>query len=239
MKTQFQQTVKEEMKEIQNKSFHLTVPLLSDEDGVVRVGGTRLRLLCLIAMFHSIPEIAEVVKAVNRRPCLIGIDGYSGAGKSTLARRLQERMRDATIVRKDDFYRVLDEPVRATLDAEQGYYLYFDWERLEQQVLQPLAKKQSACYQRYDWVTAELAETITIRPEGFVIVEGIYSTRPELRDYYDLRIWVQTSEAERMQRQISRNENTSKWIQRWAAAETFYVERFRPGLSANIIVAGE
>lgn len=91
---------------------------------------------------------------------------------------------------------------------------------------------------RYDWAKQELAETIEVDPRQIVIVEGIYSTRPELRDHYDLRIWVETSQAKRMRRQIARGENTSQWIKRWAAAEMFYVDTFLPSQSAHAIVAG-
>ncbi len=165
--------------------------------------------------------ILQKVEAVTKRPYLIGIDGHSAAGKSTFASKLREQLTDAPVIHMDDFYRVMDEKVRSTLDSEQGYYRYFDWERLEQQVLLPLSTGDIADYQRYDWGKEELLETIEVDPMGSVIVEGVYSTRPELRKYYDLCVWVETSESERSRRQMDRGENTSEWIERWAAAEMF------------------
>ncbi|MCZ6681510.1 MAG: AAA family ATPase [Candidatus Poribacteria bacterium] len=190
-------------------------------------------------MFNSISSIVQELQAVTKRPYLVGIDGRSGAGKSILSHRLHEQLTDAVVVHKDDFYRVMDEAVRATFSAEQGYYRYFDWQRLEQQVLLPLTAQQTARYQRYDWVKEELAETIEVSSTNIIIVEGVYSTRPELTHYYDLCIWVETSETERFRRQIARGENTSEWIQHWAAAEIFYVANFRPSRSAHMIVVGE
>lgn len=187
----------------------------------------------------TLPEVLQEVKARAKRPYLIGIDGHSGAGKSTLAQKLSAQCEDAIIVHKDDFYRVMDEKTRATLNPEQGYNQYFDWERLERQVLRPLSNGQIASYQRYDWGTESLAEMIKVESKNIVIVEGVYSTRPELFDYYDLCIWVETSVAERLRRQDARSENSNVWIQRWASAEMFYVTHFRPALSKYMTILGE
>jgi uridine kinase len=182
--------------------------------------------------------ILQKIEAVTKRPYLIGIDGRSGAGKSTWAGKLRKQLPDVLVIHKDDFYRVLYEKVRATLDSEQGYYQYFDWERLEQHVLLPLSSGDIAHYQRYDWGKEKLLETIEVNPTSIIVVEGVYSTRPELRKYYDLCVWVETSESERLRRQKDRGENTSMWIQRWAAAEKFYVTNIRPSLSQSLIVSG-
>lgn len=188
---------------------------------------------------YTTTDILQEVKARAKRPYLMGIDGHSGAGKSTLARKLSNFLVDAVVVHNDDFYRVMDETARATLNPEQGYNQYFDWERLEHQVLRPLSNGQIVSYQRYDWGEGELAETIEVAPMNIVIVEGVYSTRPELFDYYDLCVWVETSEAERLRRQDARSANSNVWIQRWASAEMFYVKHFRPDLSKYMTIQGE
>ena len=190
-------------------------------------------------MFNSITEIAQVIETSTKRPYLIGIDGRSGAGKSILSERLNERLPNVVVVHVDDFYQVMLAVARESLDAEQGYYQYFDWNRLRQQVLIPLSIRKMARYQRYDWVKESLAENLEVKPQGIIIVEGVYSIRPELRKYYDLCIWIETSERERLRRQIARGENTIEWIQRWAAAEIFYVENFCPQRFAHMIIAGE
>ena len=196
-------------------------------------------MACKSKKQNTTTEILQKIEAVTKRPYLIGIDGRSGAGKSTFANKLQEQLTDVVVIHKDDFYRVMDEKVRATLNSEQGYYRYFDWERLEHQVLCPLSTGEIADYQRYDWGKEELAETIVVNPMNIIIVEGVYSTRPELRKYYDLCIWIETSESERLRRQINREENTNDWIQRWAAAEIFYITNFQTDLLQSMIVSGE
>ena len=190
-------------------------------------------------MDTSFDGILTHLKAAAKRPYLVGIDGRSGSGKSVLAERLREQLSDIVVIHKDDFYRVMDEVIRAELGAEQGYYNYFDWGRLEHEVLLPLSDGQPARYRRYDWVKKELAETIEVGPQHIVVVEGVGSTRPELRDKYDFRIWVETGEAERLKRQLARTWDSLEWIQRWAAAETYYVETFQPMRSAHVVFAGE
>jgi uridine kinase len=190
-------------------------------------------------MITSFDDIVTHIKCVTQRPYLIGIDGRSGAGKSVLADRLRDHLPDLVIIHKDDFYRVMPESARAALNAEQGYRQYVDWNRLERQVLCPLSGGEHARYERYDWVRKELAETIEVSPLQIVVVEGVGSTRPELRDYYHFRIWVETSDATRVTRQLSRTWDSLDWIRRWAAAEEFYVNNFRPQLTAHAVVAGE
>lgn len=190
-------------------------------------------------MLHSTSEILQHLAAATKRPYLVAIDGRGGAGKSTFAKRLCEQLPDGVIVHVDDLYRVIAESVRESFSPQQGYERNFDWQRLEQQVLVPLSKGQPAKYERYDWVHQALAETLEVSPDKIVLIEGVTSTRPELRNYYDLGIWVETSDTERLRRQYARRENTNEQIARWAAAEAYYVENFRPAESAHFVVAGD
>jgi uridine kinase len=188
----------------------------------------------------GISRVALAIQSLAKRPLLVGIDGLSGAGKTHLANGLQERMPDLAIVRHDDFYRPMEETARQCLNAEQGYQQYFDWQRVEQQVLHPLSLNQAASYQRYDWLKGEVTEAVAIvDTTSIVVVEGVYVTRPELRNYYDLRIWVETSAQERWRRQVARGENSREWIERWAAAESYYIDLIAPSQSAHLVVSGE
>lgn len=190
-------------------------------------------------MKKSFDDIVTHLEAVTQRPYLIAIDGRSCSGKSVLATKLQHELPELVVVHVDDFYRVMDESARAALDPAQGYYQYSDWQRLAQQVLVPLSAGEPGRYQRYDWPQHALAEFIDVGPQPLVVIEGVASTRPELRAYYHFRIWVETSAAAREQRQLARPWDSPEWIYRWSAAETYYVENFEPQLSAHAILPGE
>jgi hypothetical protein len=89
---------------------------------------------------------------------IVAVDGHSGAGKSTFAAAQAARIA-ATLVPGDDFYRVMDEEVRARLSAHEGIGRYFDWERMRDEVLVPLRAGRDARYRPYDWDSGLVAET--------------------------------------------------------------------------------
>ena len=163
---------------------------------------------------------------------LVAIDGHSAAGKSTLAQTLQRRL-EAQVVAGDDFYRVMDEAERFSLDAEAGYRRYFDPERLAAEVLEPLTDRRRARYRAYDWATGTLGDYKEVAPRGVILVEGVYSARPELRRYYDACLLVETPPQVREARQKQRADASEAWLERWEAAERYYLERYR---HADLIV---
>jgi uridine kinase len=173
-----------------------------------------------------------------RRTIVAAIDGAGGAGKTTLANGIQSAFGHASIVRGDDFYRPLRNDMRAALDARLGYERYFNWRRMRDRALIPLRSGTAARYRRYDWATNRLAEWIEVVPAALVLVEGVYSTRPELRSLIDVAIFVDTPKAERQHRMAARGQNPQDWIERWMAAEDWYLEHIRPGQHADLIVEG-
>ena len=169
---------------------------------------------------------------------IIAIDGAGGSGKSTLAAAITGHLGDCGIVHGDDFYRPMPDHERERLDAEQGYHRYFDWQRLRAQVLEPLRAQQTARYQAYDWATGQLAGWQEVAPQGVIIVEGVYSARPELADCYDLIIYVDTPREVCLQRLQERAENPAEWINRWRAAEDYYIDTAQPQTRAALVVKG-
>lgn len=160
------------------------------------------------------------------RPVIVGIDGQSAAGKSTLARLIQESLQNVAVVHKDDFYSSAPAETLAGLTASEGYQRFFEWQRLEEQVLQPLSSGKVAKYQRYDWSTSSLGKWCCIPASSrVVIIEGVYSLRPELRKFYDVMVLVNTDPALRDSRIRARGENSTAWIQRWSDSEAYYFER--------------
>jgi uridine kinase len=186
-------------------------------------------------------DVAEQVltrlAALESLPLLVAIDGHSAAGKTTLARALQASG-EATIVHIDDFYRPLEPSYRETLDAADGCAEYYDWQRLEDQVLQPLRAGRTARFRKYDWSSNQLVEWAEVGPFRLTIVEGCYSARPELRAYYDFIVLVVSAPGERQRRQKQRNDASQAWLDRWDAAERYYLEHLRPNLYADLVVPG-
>ena len=189
----------------------------------------------------TIVTTALPCRILEHLPFLIGIVGPGGAGKSTfaaaLARRLQQERISVAVVRMDDFF--LPSTQRpAGCGADKPLGGDFDWQRLRDQVLIPLAHNQPASYQRYDWPTDMLAEWQTLAGCQVVIVEGVYALRHELRALYGLTIWIDCPRPIRLARGIVRDGETARaqWEHDWMPAEDHYIATERPHLTANFYV---
>ncbi len=187
----------------------------------------------------DLEKLNDILKDLPRKQptLLIGIDGCGGSGKSTLARELANFFPNTTIVEMDDFY--LPSSLRKdSIPEEIGST--FDWQRLENQVLIPLSRNLSAKYQRYDWNSDSLADWRTIAPGNLVIIEGVYSTRRELSNFYDFRIWVECPREIRLARGIARDGEGMReiWEMEWMPMEDNYVEIHRPHETADLVLNG-
>jgi uridine kinase len=169
---------------------------------------------------------------------VVAIDGATASGKTILADAVAAQLDGCEIVHADDFYRPMPDNERERLDAEQGYRRYFDWERLREQVLVPLRDGRAARYQIYDWGTGHLGAWREIRPGTVVLVEGVYSARPELAPYYHFAVLVDTPRAICLQRAMERGQNPYERILRWRAAEDFYLSTTRPQDRVQLVVSG-
>lgn len=185
-------------------------------------------------------SIIERLRAAQGDQRLLAIDGLGGAGKSTVARRLQKALERVTVVEVDDFYRPMPEEERRSMSPEEGYRRLFDWERLRDEVLNPLSLHRPSRYRRYDWTRGCLESTpVNVRPGGVIIVEGVYTQRPELRSYWNLSVFVDLPRDVRRARLLDRGENTPAQIDRWMAAEDYYASSFAPADLADIVISGE
>lgn len=186
----------------------------------------------------NLQPILDLLEAHRQKPLtLLAIDGHSAAGKTTLARAICGAASNAAIVHMDDFYRVMPPDERERLDAAEAYRLYYDWERVEAQVLTPLRRGETARYQRYDWQANRLGDWCAVEANGVVIVEGCYAARPELKGYYDVIVLVEAPAAVRARRQAERADASQAWLNRWDAAETYYMTRIQPRSYAHWVIA--
>jgi phosphoribulokinase len=185
--------------------------------------------------------ISKAVLAVPRRPVVVGVDGQGGSGKSTFSRELTEALPVTTwIVPGDDFYSDVSASEKALMSPEEGYEKYFDVDRLKSQVLTGVRDGSATLrYQRYDWEAEALGDWREVPMPEVVVVEGVYTLRPELRDAFDITVFLCTRRETRIARQVARGENSTFWIERWMAAEDFYVAVKGPWEWVDFLVEGE
>jgi para-aminobenzoate synthetase len=208
-------------------------------------------------MHTSRPELDEaaslVVADIQRlmtsrdRPLLVAIDGASGSGKSTLAAMICARV-DATLVPSDDFFaaELSDADWDARGPAERAADA-IDWRRLRTEALEPLLAGDPARWYPFDFAagtrpdgTYGFSTRAEVRePRPVIILDGAYSSRPELADLIDWSVLVDAPAEVRHER-LARREDpgfVSAWHARWDAAESWYLSHVRPGSSFDRIAA--
>jgi uridine kinase len=175
---------------------------------------------------------------------VVALDGRSGSGKSTLAEVIGREL-DAAVVHVDDFYRDMPDADRRALSPADGVDRYFDWQRLRDEALEPLTARRPALFRCFDWDSGHgLGDLITVQPREVLLVEGVYSARPEFDHFVDLRVLVAVADRQRMQRLADRTGGVPRtdptgWHARWEAAEAFYFETVRLPRDFDLIVAGD
>lgn len=192
-----------------------------------------------INLEEAIKQIAEMMKKKNR-PILVALDGRSGTGKSTMAKMIATQLGGVEIV-SDDFWIGGSDQEWDARSPGQRADLAINWRRLRNEVLVPLLANKHAAWHPYDWKgKRELASHyIEKDPSPLIVLDGAYSTRPELVDIIDLAILVEVpSDVVRRKRLIDREGETymENWHRRWDPAEDFYFSKIRPRESFDIVL---
>ena len=130
--------------------------------------------------------------------------------------------------------------ISESMRGEETIGADFDWQRLRKQVLVPLANNEEGNYQRYDWCSDSLSEWHRVFIGGIVIIEGVYSTRNELADFYDFKIYVDCPSELRLKRGIERDGEAAMdmWEKIWMVAEDKYMNEHRPSERGDLVVEG-
>ena len=143
------------------------------------------------------------------RPVVIGIAGGSGSGKTTIAESVVAAVGEDTVslIQHDAYYRDLPH-----LDLEERAKVNYDHpDSLETELLIEHINRLRAgeVIERpvYDFtIHRRTAETVTVRPEPVVVIEGILVlSERELRNVMDLRIYVDADADLRFMRRLQRD----------------------------------
>ncbi|HEX9695692.1 MAG TPA: hypothetical protein VGB64_05195 [Actinomycetota bacterium] len=185
----------------------------------------------------------EAIRALaagrDERPLLIALDGRSGVGKSTLALKMAVALR-GEIVDSDSFYSggTLADWHRssATEKAERA----IDWRRLRVDALEPLAAGRTARWHPFDWDAGEglSPREVIVAPAPVVIVDGVYSGRPELADLIGVAVLVGLEDSVRRARLHARDAEwfDERWHAVWDEAEQHYFAKVAPLERFDVVV---
>ena len=141
---------------------------------------------------------------------IIGIAGGTGSGKSTFTNRLKDYFGDkVTVIYHDNYYAPHDDLTfkeRQTINYDHPDALETD---LLVKHLKELREGHSIECPVYDFTQHNRSqETIVIKPSHVIIVEGILIFQSqELRDIFDIKIFVEADADERILRRVLRDMN--------------------------------
>ncbi len=139
---------------------------------------------------------------------LVGIAGGTGAGKTTVAEAIGDAAGTATtVVPMDNYYRDRSDIDPAERDDRNfDHPDAFDWELLRRHVT-ALQQGEAVEMPQWDFTRhTRTDDTVTVNPTGTVIVEGILALHDaDLRDMYDLALYVMTDADVRILRRIRRD----------------------------------
>ncbi|WP_348650875.1 MULTISPECIES: uridine kinase [Empedobacter] len=155
-------------------------------------------------------EISNEIKNNNKTKMLvIGIAGGTGSGKTTVVNNILRDLNaeSVIVISQDNYYKdhpelSFDERSKINFDHPRS----IDFELLKEHVA--LLKNGVSIEQPvYSFIThSRKEETILTHPQSVIIVEGILVlTDPELRDLFDVKIFVHADSDERLIRRVRRD----------------------------------
>ncbi len=140
---------------------------------------------------------------------IIGIAGGTGSGKTTVVNNILNNLnsQNVLVISQDNYYKAhndLSFAEREKINFDHPRSIDFD---LLTENIQDLKNGKTIEQPIYSFIThSRKDETIITHPKEVIIVEGILVfTHPELRELFDLKIFVQTDSDERLIRRITRD----------------------------------
>jgi uridine kinase len=145
-------------------------------------------------------------------PVLVGIDGVDAAGKTTLADRLANKLEESQrqIIRAsiDGFHNSRAIRYRQGRNSPIGYYQdSFDHRRIIDRLLRPLSSghlqyQEAAFDYRID--KEVILPFKKADKDAILVMDGIFLFRPELLDFWDIKIFLEVGFDVTLQRAIRR-----------------------------------
>ena len=139
---------------------------------------------------------------------VIGIAGGTGAGKTAVAREVKDAVGEAVMrIPLDNYYRDLSHlPMAEREEVNYDHPSAFEWDLLADHVA-ALLRGESVEMPQYDFsVHNRKPDRVTVDPSPVIVVEGILSLyESDLRELFDLCVYVQTDADVRILRRIQRD----------------------------------
>lgn len=140
---------------------------------------------------------------------IIGIAGGTGSGKTTVVRQILDELKndEVDVISQDSYYKdtshlPYEERVKINFDHPKSIDFELLFDHLKELKEGKSIEEPLYSFQEHN----RTGETRTIHPRKVLIVEGILIlTHPEVRDMFDIKIYVHADSDERLIRRLKRD----------------------------------
>ncbi|HVE92500.1 MAG TPA: uridine kinase [Actinomycetota bacterium] len=176
----------------------------------------------------------------------VGIDGVDGAGKTSMADELAEVLAPSgrPVIRAsvDGFHNPRAVRYRLGADSPEGFYRdSYDYDTLTRVLLDPLSPGGSGRFRRavfdVDTDTQVDAGEEQAPPNAILLFDGIFLHRPELRDYWDLSVFLRVDWLRNHHlRHVPADDPMRTRQNRYLEGQNIYLRACRPWELASIVI---
>jgi uridine kinase len=197
--------------------------------------------------------LASKVAGIRRaHPVRVAIDGVDAAGKTTLADELGNAIEKLgrPVIRSsvDGFHNPQNVRYSLGRHSPEGYFLHsFNYSDFTELLLAPLGPEGSRRYRRsaFDYRTDSptQAELENAPADAILVCDGIFLLRHELRDHWDLAIFLDVSFEVACSRMAQRNGSSADINdpsnRRYIEGQKRYLRTCSPQANATIVINNE
>ncbi len=200
-----------------------------------------------------VDQVVAMIAALGDQRLRVAVDGLTASGKTSfgheLARGLARRGRPVLRASLDDFKRPWNERHRYDRESGEGYYRNaFDLDAACRLLLDPSGPsgsgRVSLC--SIDPLT-QLDHSLVqskVLENSVLVVDGVFAFRPEINDYWDLRIWLEIDPEVSVRRAVRRDAamdggapaSETLHRDRYLAGEQLYLDEVDPRAIADVVV---
>lgn len=202
---------------------------------------------------ETIERLAAAILGVRlNHPTRVAIDGVDGVGKTTLADELvqpiQRTGRGVIRASIDGFHNPREVRHRRGVTSAEGYFLdSFDYPVLISELLGPLGPGGSRRFRSavFDYRTDSVVEMPlrTANADDVLLFDGVFLHRSELRQHWDLKVWVQAPLEVAVERAIKRDARSgldtaairARYEGRYLPGQRMYMHACRPAELADVV----
>lgn len=152
---------------------------------------------------------------ISHKPLLVGINGIDGSGKTSIARNITEYLSDigksVITVSIDDFHNCKKKRYARGSDSPEGYYYdSMNFEEFKTKLLEPIKQALEfpiKVYSKTFDLHSDKAQNIenSVLEDSIVIVEGVFLFKPDMIDFFNVKIFIDAKRKVITERMIVRD----------------------------------